>query len=191
MLDRLTLALRISRSKVILRRYFITNGFDGVLTMLGLLVGFRVSGSVAIDILLVSGLGTAIALAVSGVSSAYISESAERKHELDKLRDAMMDRLEGSAHEEAATIVPVMVALVNGLSPFIFAMLILAPLWPASSNNMAIVASPVDLSIGIAMVMAFLLGIYIGRLSGTFWLWAGLRSSLLAIAIIFLILLFN
>lgn len=190
MLDRLTLALRISRSKVILRRYFITNGFDGVLTMLGLLVGFRVSGSVDIDILLVSGLGTAIALAVSGVSSAYISESAERKHELDKLRDAMMDRLEGSAHEEAATIVPVMVALVNGLSPFIFAMLILAPLWLASSNSMVITA-PVDLSIGIAMVMAFLLGIYIGRLSGTFWLWAGLRSSLLAIAIIFLILLFN
>ena len=119
-----------------------------------------------------------------------ISESAERKHELDKLRDAMMDRLEGSAHEEAATIVPVMVALVNGLSPFIFAMLILAPLWLASSNSMVITA-PVDLSIGIAMVMAFLLGIYIGRLSGTFWLWAGLRSSLLAIAIIFLILLFN
>jgi VIT1/CCC1 family predicted Fe2+/Mn2+ transporter len=54
-----------------------------------------------------------------------------------------------------------------------------------------VITAPVDLSIGIAMVMAFLLGIYIGRLSGTFWLWAGLRSSLLAIAIIFLILLFN
>ena len=82
MLDRLILALRISRSTVIVRRYFITNGFDGVLTMLGLLVGFRVSGSDDMNILLVSGFGAAIALAVSGVSSAYISESADRNHDL-------------------------------------------------------------------------------------------------------------
>ena len=190
MLDRLILALRISRSTVIVRRYFITNGFDGVLTMLGLLVGFRVSGSDDMNILLVSGFGAAIALAVSGVSSAYISESAERKHELDKLRDAMMDSHEGSAHEEAAKIVPVIVALVNGLSPLLFAVLILMPLWLAS-NDILTIASPVDLSISIAMVLVFFLGVYIGRLSGTFWLWAGIRAALLAISIVILILMFS
>ena len=28
--------------------------------------------------------------------------------------------------------------------------------------------------------MIFLLGIYIGRISGTFWLWAGVRTLLVA-----------
>ena len=190
LLDRILLALRISRSKIIVRRYFITNGFDGVLAILGLLVGFRVTGSVEINVLLTTGFGTAIALAVSGLSSAYISESAERKHELDKLRSAMMDDLDGSTHEEAATIVPVIVAMVNGLAPFLFAQLILLPLWLASSGAVAL-PSPVDVSIGIALALVFLLGIFIGRLSGTFWLWAGIRATLLAIAIVLLIMLFS
>ena len=190
MLEKISLALRISRSKIIVRRYFITNGFDGVLTMLGLLVGFRVSGSIETEILLATGFGAAIALAVSGLSSAYISESAERKHELDNLRSAMMDDLDGSAHEEAAKIVPVFVALVNGFSPFLFAQLILLPLWFATTNIL-IITAPVDISIGIAMVLVFLLGVYIGRLSGIFWLWAGLRAALLARAIVVLIMVFD
>jgi hypothetical protein len=36
--------LRISRSHGILRRYFVVNGFDGALAMLGLMRGFLVSG---------------------------------------------------------------------------------------------------------------------------------------------------
>lgn len=186
MLENIELAFRISRSKQIVRRYFITNGFDGVLTMLGLLVGFRASGSSDIAILLASGFGAAIALAISGISSAYISETAERKHELEKLQDAMINPLDGSAHAQAARIVPVIVALVNGLSPFLFAQLILAPLWLAT-NQILDIPSPVDVSIIIALTLVFLIGIYIGKLGGTFWLWAGIRAALLAIVIVILI----
>jgi len=34
---------RIARTNNILRRYFVVNGFDGALTMLGLIIGFLVS----------------------------------------------------------------------------------------------------------------------------------------------------
>ena len=44
--DELRLLVRISRTAGIARRYFVTNGFDGALTMLGLLVGLRVAGPV-------------------------------------------------------------------------------------------------------------------------------------------------
>ena len=44
-----------------------------------------------------------------------------------------------------------------------------------------------DIAIAISLGLAFLLGVYLGRLSGTFWLFAGLRSALLAISIVFLI----
>jgi VIT1/CCC1 family predicted Fe2+/Mn2+ transporter len=32
----------------------------------------------------------------------------------------------------------------------------------------------------VALVLVFLLGVYLGRISGTFWLWAGLRTLLIA-----------
>jgi predicted membrane protein (TIGR00267 family) len=188
--EKISLALRISRSRTIMRRYFITNGFDGVLTMLGLLIGFRLSGSTEYAVLSATGFGAAVALMVSGLSSAYISESAERRHELDTLRQAMMDDLGGSAHEEASRIVPIMVALVNGLSPLLFALLILLPLWLGVAG-FTVILNPVDLSIVTALVLVFMLGVYIGRLNGVFWLWAGLRAALLACVIALLLYLFE
>ena len=71
--------LEISRTHGIMRRYFVVNGFDGALTMLGLITGFLVSAPVELAVVIGSCLGAAIALGVSGVSSAYISEAAERR----------------------------------------------------------------------------------------------------------------
>jgi len=67
------------RAEDIARRYFITNGFDGALTLLGLMVGFASSDNVDISIAITACLGAAIALFMSGISSAYLSETAERK----------------------------------------------------------------------------------------------------------------
>lgn len=186
---KLRLALRISRSETIARRYFVTNGFDGALTLLGLLMGFRVGGEIKLEVALAAGLGTAVALGVSGLSSAYISETAERRQELDRLRAAMVEQLNGSAHEHAARIAPVLVALVNGLSPFLIAQAILMPLWLAAAG-LSLPAPAVDLGIGVALGLVFLLGVFLGRISGAFWLWSGLRAAMLALVTVGLILLF-
>ena len=85
MLKQFQLLLSISHSHLIARRYFVVNGFDGALTMLGLLMGFYISGDVVLSVIITACMGTAIALAVSGISSAYISESAEKQQELKEL----------------------------------------------------------------------------------------------------------
>ena len=188
--SRLRLALRISRANTIARRYFVTNGFDGALTLLGLLMGFRVAGEVAHEIALAAGFGTSVALGVSGLSSAYISETAERRQELDRLQEAMAKPLDGTAHDHAARIAPVVVALVNGLSPFLIAQAILMPLW-LEVVGFGLTISAVDAGITIALLLVFLLGVYLGRISGTHWLWAGIRAALLAIATAGLILVFD
>ena len=190
LINMLRLALRVSRSGIIARRYFVTNGFDGALTLLGLLMGLRVAGEYVLEVALAAGFGTAVALGVSGLSSAYISERAERRQELDKLRAAMMEQLEGSPHEHAAHLAPILVALVNGLSPFLIAQMILLPLWLASAGLM-LPASPLDIGIGTALGLVFLMGVFLGRISGTFWLWSGLRATLIALATVGLVLLFG
>ncbi len=190
LIEKVRLAFRISRSEAITRRYFVTNGFDGALTILGLLMGFRVSSDVIPGVVLAAGFGTAVALGVSGLSSAYISERAERRQEFDRLRAAMGEELRGSAHEYAAQIAPILVALVNGLSPFLIAQAILFPLWLAASGLMR---TPTALDVGLATALGFvfLLGVFLGRISGSFWLWSGLRAAALAVATVSLILLFG
>ncbi len=93
MFKRFQLLFSISQSNLIVRRYFVVNGFDGALTMLGLLMGFHVSNNVILSVVITACMGTAIALTVSGISSAYISESAEKRQELRELEDAMIAAL--------------------------------------------------------------------------------------------------
>ena len=92
LLNYLRFLQEISRSQDIVRRYFVVNGFDGALTMLGLVIGFEVSGSGDLQVIINACLGAAIARGMSGVSSAYVSEVAERKRVLGKLEQAMIER---------------------------------------------------------------------------------------------------
>lgn len=175
MLKKLQLLIRISHSKQITRRYFVVNGFDGALTMLGLLFGFYIAGATDLAPILSACLGAALALGVSGVSSAYISESAEKKKELEALEQSMIADLGDSAHGEAARVMPLVIAVVNGFAPFFLGMVIISPLW-ISLWFPGVVATPIEMSIVIAFIMIFLLGVFLGRISGTFWLWSGLKA---------------
>ena len=181
--------LRISRSRGIVRRYFVVNGFDGALTMLGLMMGFHVSNPTEISVVISACLGAAIALGVSGISSAYIRETAERRKSLLELEEAMVKDLEESAHGQAARWVPMLIALVNGSAPLIISILILVPLWLAQEGIM-LPASPLILAIGIALIIIFLLGVFLGRVSGMHWLRSGVQTlfvALLTAALIYLL----
>ena len=172
--------VRISQSQHIARRYFVVNGFDGGLAMLGLTMGFYASGEVSTAAAVSACLGTAIALAVSGVSSSYISESAEREKELRELEQAMVADLDRSIHAEAAQLVPIYVAGVNGMAPFAVSLIVITPLW-LSEFGVWLPVSPIAAAIVTAFAVIFALGIIAGRVSGAFWLWAGLRTLLVAL----------
>ena len=190
MFTRLRYLVELTHSHRIARRYFVTNGFDGVLAMLGLLMGFRVTGSGSLEIMISACVGAAVALFMSGLTSAYISESAEKEYELRELEKSMVTSLDDSAHADAARLMPYLVALVNGLSPLLLALLVLLPLLLAQQQRWLQV-SPLDGAIVIAMFLAFMLGVFLGRLSGRFWLWTGLRALIIALLTSLIILLLN
>jgi predicted membrane protein (TIGR00267 family) len=180
-IEQLIWLLKITRSQVIARRYFIVNGFDGALTMLGLLVGFYVSDDVRLPVVNNACLGVAIALGVSGVSSAYISEAAEKQRELRELEKAMVTELGGSAYGQAARLLPMVIAFVNGMAPLAISLVILLPLWLAPSLE-PFSTLPLESAFVMALIIIFLLGVYLGQVSQTFWLWAGLQTLLIAAA---------
>ena len=162
MLDRLRFLFQLTSAHTIARRYFVTNGFDGALAMLGLAMGFRSGSEVPVPVIISACLGAAVALTVSGLVSAYVSESAEREKELKELEQAVVGDLEDTAHGRAARLVPFLIAMVNGLAPLLMALLIMTPLW-LSQRGVPLPLEPLETSIAVAFVTVFLLGVFIGR----------------------------
>jgi predicted membrane protein (TIGR00267 family) len=172
--------ITISRSHDIARRYFVVNGFDGALTTLGLLVGFYISNSASINIVITACLSAAIALAMSGFSSAYVSEAAERKREFRELQSAMISDLSGSPHAKVSFWMPLLIGITNGLSPLIISLIIITPLF-LNLLGYPLPVNPYEAGIGIAFFLIFLLGVFLSSVSGTFWLLSGLQTLLIAI----------
>ncbi len=180
MFEQLRLLVQLTHAHKIARRYFVTNGFDGALTMLGLIMGFYASGGVPVPVAINACLGAAIALTASGLSSAYVSESAERKRELLELERALVRDLEDTAHGTAARLVPLLIAAVNGLAPLLMALVVITPLWLVDAG-VSLPLGPLESSIVVAFATLFLLGIFLGSISGRFWLWSGLRTLVIAL----------
>jgi predicted membrane protein (TIGR00267 family) len=185
---RLHLGLYLSLSRGIIRRYFVVNGFDGALTMLGLLTGFHIGGKVTLDVVIGACLGAAVALAISGLTSAYLSESAERRRSLSELEAAMVTDLSGTAHSNAVWVLPPLIALVNGIAPLLISLIIITPLWLAHAG-MALPLAPLPTSIATALLCIFGLGVFLGRVGGTSWLWSGIKTLLVASVTMLIILL--
>lgn len=182
------LLIHVKKSWIIARRYLVTNGFDGALTMLGLMAGFYISGGVTLPTAISVCLGAAVALFMSGLSSAYLSEAAERKEELRELEQALLTDLQDSDYGQASQYVPVLVALVNGFSPLLISLLIISPLWLSQYGILPPSLSPFILAISVALGAIFLLGVFLSSVSRTFWLWSGLRTLMIAVITLVIIL---
>lgn len=187
-LPRVGFLLRITRTHGIARRYFVVNGFDGALTMLGILTGFHVGGVEDLRVVISACVGAAVALAMSGLSSAYISERAERRKALAELEESMMVDLKGSAHGSAARWVPLLIAAVNGLAPLVLSLIIILPLGLAHLG-LPLPFPPLVMAIAAALALIFLLGVFLGQIGNTLWLWSGVQALAIALCTMAIILL--
>ena len=189
-LNKKQLILHVLRARSIARRYLITNGFDGSLTMLGMVTGFYTSGMTELSVAISACLGAAVALFISGLSSAYLSEKAERQKELRELEQALLIDLKESDYGQASRYLPILVALVNGIAPLLLSLVILLPLFFAEQLH-ALPSSPFINAIVVALICIFSLGVFLGKISKTFWLWSGLRTLIIAIVTVAIILFFG
>jgi len=153
---------RIAKIDEIARRYFAMNAFDGVLTMLGILLGSYYSHLESRTLIIAAGLGASIAMGVSGMWGSYLTESAERKKKLRDLEGVTLSKLGKTRIGRAARLAPFVVSIVDGLSPFLASLIVLSPFVFITTLP---IHSLYTLSIGIAFAILFLLGLYLGRIS--------------------------
>ena len=101
----------------------------------------------------------------------------------------MITDLQESAHGKATRWVPMLIALVNGLAPFLISMLILLPLWLANAG-LTLPVPPLYAAIILALILIFLLGVFLGQIESVSWVVSGIKTLLVALVTVVLIVLF-
>jgi predicted membrane protein (TIGR00267 family) len=170
---------RISAAGQIARRAFANNSFDGVLTMIGVVMGSFVVGVQDPVVVLVTGLSTALAIGISGAWGAYLTESAERRHAMDELEQFTLTELQDTKIGKASDMAVIMVATVDGLSPFLSALFVVSPFFFAAL--LPGVAYAYYASIGMALLALFALGIYLGGISKENLILSGIKTTVAGI----------
>ncbi|MCP4647381.1 MAG: hypothetical protein GY852_06550 [bacterium] len=146
------------------RRYFVTNTFDGVLTIFGVLLGSYLAGLMDARVLMTMSLGAGTAIFVSGVWGTYLAESAERTKSRKDLEKKMLRNLDETDISEAGTFATIYVSLIDGISPMIAILLILIPFF-LSSFSMLDIVSAYYISFLICLLSFIFLGVFLGKLS--------------------------
>ncbi|WP_256393089.1 VIT1/CCC1 transporter family protein [Natronoarchaeum rubrum] len=170
------------------RRYFVSNGFDGTLTSIGVIVGAVLSGVSEGVTVVTIGLGAAVGLGTSAVWSVWEIERAETRAEILRIEEAMLTDLDDTRVQREQRGARVIHATASGLGPLIGVLVPLAPfLFEGTVFSMA-EAGVVGVGLGIAVLAVF--GAYMGSISGQRWYVSALRMGLagLVVAVINLFL---
>jgi predicted membrane protein (TIGR00267 family) len=173
-IDRIREYETIAGFSQIARRALANNAFDGVLTMIGVLMGNYLGDVRHAATVIRIGIATSVSIGVSGLWGAYLAESAERGRELAELEKIALTDLSDTKIGRASRTAVVVVSLVDGLSPLVSSLIVLIPFFFTPLLGGIMVSY--GLSIGIAMVALFGLGMFLGQISGRNLLGYGLRT---------------
>jgi predicted membrane protein (TIGR00267 family) len=178
---------RIARVGEIARRYFAMNAFDGVLTILGVLVGSYFGGIKDAGSVVTLGLAASFAMGVSGFYGAYMTEKAERRRALDELERSTLSDLSDTDISHASTYATIIVAFIDGLSPFAAAAIAVSPFFFSGSLDINLAYYT---AVALAFTELFGLGAYLGAISREHMLLAGAKmmiAGLICVAVAYLL----
>jgi predicted membrane protein (TIGR00267 family) len=173
---------RIAGFSKIARRALANNAFDGVLTMIGVIMGNYLGGVRSAGTVIRIGIATSISIGISGLWGAYLAESAERGRELAELERMSLTDLGETKIGRASRVAVVVVSLVDGLSPFVSSMIVLIPLFVAPLIGNILLSYALSLIVGL--ISLFGLGVFLGHISGRGLVGYGLRTVIAGVVAI-------
>ena len=163
------------------RRYFVSNGFDGTLTAIGIVVGAVLSGVPDGATVVKIGLGAAVGLGTSAVWSVWEIERAETKAEILRLERAMLTDLDDTRIQREGRSARLLHATMSGLGPLIG---ILVPLVPFLFEGTVVTmgeAALIAVGLGVGVLATF--GAYMGSISGQRWYVAAARMGVAGLVV--------
>jgi predicted membrane protein (TIGR00267 family) len=174
-------AWRKDEVRSISRRYFISNGFDGTLTSIGIAVGSFLSGVPDGLTVFKVAAGGAVGLATSGVWSVWEIEKAEKLAELHDLEETMLEELEGTQVHQQKKQGRLINAAMSGLGPILGILLPASAFLLEESFLTMFQATAGAVAVGVALLFGF--GTYMASISKQSWWKAGLRMGLAGLVV--------
>jgi predicted membrane protein (TIGR00267 family) len=163
------------------RRYFVSNGFDGTLTCIGVVVGAVLSGIPDGVTVVKIGLGAAVGLGTSAVWSVWEIERAETRAEILRLERAMLTDLDDTRVQRDQQGARLVHATMSGLGPLIGVLIPLIPFLFEATVLTMVEAALLSVALGISILGAF--GAYMGSISGQRWYVAAGRMALAGLVV--------
>ncbi|MXR19263.1 VIT1/CCC1 transporter family protein [Halobacterium bonnevillei] len=179
--QRLTRLLGREDVVAISRRYFISNGFDGTLTSIGIVVGAVLSGVPDGTTVIKIGVGAAVGLGTSAVWSVWEIERAETRAEIRRIERAMLTDLDDTRIQREQSGARLLHATLSGLGPLIG---ILVPLLPFAFEGAFVTMQEAALiAVGLGVGVLGVFGAYMGSISGQRWYVAAARMGLAGLVV--------
>jgi predicted membrane protein (TIGR00267 family) len=179
--EHLTRLLRREDVRSIARRYFVSNGFDGTLTSIGVVVGAVLSGIPDGLTVVKIGLGAAVGLTTSAVWSVWEIERAETKAEILRLERAMLTDLDDTRIQRDRSGARLFHAVMSGLGPLVGILIPLTPFLFEGGALTMVEAAVVSVGLGVGVLGTF--GAYMGSISGQRWYVAAARMALAGLVV--------
>jgi len=173
---------RIAGFSKIARRAMANNAFDGILTMIGIVAGSYMGDVRSAGTVTRIGVATSISIGISGLWGAYLAESAERGRELAELERIALTDLGDTKIGRASRVAVLIVSLVDGLSPLVSSLIVLAPFFLTPLIGDILISYA--LSTALALISLFGLGMFLGKISGRSLVGYGLRTVVAGIVAI-------
>ncbi|ADQ68803.1 VIT family protein [Halogeometricum borinquense DSM 11551] len=176
--------LRLLRDESVLaiaRRYFVSNGFDGTLTSIGIIVGAVLSGIPDGFTVVKIGVGAAVGLGTSAVWSVWEIERAETRADIRRLERAMLVDLDDTQIERKKRGARTVHATLSGLGPLIGILVPLVPFAFEGSVFSMAEAGFVGVALGTGILAVF--GAYMGSISGQRWYVSAFRMALAGLVV--------
>ncbi|MFB6110511.1 MAG: VIT1/CCC1 transporter family protein [Halodesulfurarchaeum sp.] len=157
------------------RRYFISNGFDGTLTSIGVATGSFLSGVSDGTTVFLIGMGAAVGLGTSGVWSVWEIERAEKRADIHDLEGKMLTDLDDTRIMERKKAGRAINAVMSGIGPVLAVVLTMSP-FLLEPLVLSLLSATV-LSVGVGLALLFVFGAYMGSIADLAWYIAGIRMA--------------
>jgi predicted membrane protein (TIGR00267 family) len=163
------------------RRYFVSNGFDGTLTSIGIVVGAVLSGIPDGFTVIKVGAGAAVGLCTSAVWSVWEIERAETKAKILRMERAMLTDLDDTRIQREQRGARLLHATTSGLGPLIGILVPLVPFFFEGTVFSMTDAALLGVALGVCVLGVF--GAYMGSISGQRWYVSAARMGLAGLVV--------
>lgn len=172
-------AMSLPETGPALRRYFVNTMFDSTFAVLGIIIGSALTADADYDLVIATIITSCVALAISTGSSVYEAETLEQSRRMDEIGRAMLRPVEETNLGKASKASAAIIAFSNSLAPLMSGAIILSPFLLLGEGTILVAA---EAAIVLAIVLLFVTGFIMGRLSEKNPWWKGLRMSLVGLA---------